>query len=85
MIGPLMERAEPDRIVCVCLQVTERQLREAVERSGVQTVCELIRATEAGTGCTACHHQLEGCLTRWSSPAPPLPEPAAESYAGPPA
>ena len=80
-----METAEQDRIVCVCLQVTERQLREAVERSGVQTVCELIRATEAGTGCTACHPQLESCLMRCSSPPPPPSEPAAESYAGPPA
>ena len=78
-----METAEQDRIVCVCLQVTERQLREAVERSGVQTVRELIRATEAGTGCTACHQQLESCLTRRSSPPPPPSEPAAESYAGP--
>ena len=86
MIGPFMERAEQDRVVCTCLQVTERQLREAVERSGVQTVRELIHATEAGSGCTACHRRLESCLTRWSCPAPPsLPERSSESYASPPA
>ena len=80
-----MERAEPDRVVCACLQVTERQLRAAVEQTGVQTVRELIHATEAGTGCTACHRRLEGCLARWSSPPPPacLPEPAGEAYASP--
>ena len=80
-----METVERDPVVCVCLQVTERQLREAVERSGVQTVRELIRATEAGTGCTACHGQLESCLTRWSSPAPapPLSARPGERYVGP--
>ena len=79
-----MERVEEqDRIICRCLQVTEARLREAVEGCGVQTVCELIRATEAGTGCTACHHRLQSCLMRWSSPPPA--EPHAESYAGPPA
>ncbi|MCY4506727.1 MAG: (2Fe-2S)-binding protein [Acidobacteria bacterium] len=80
-----MERADQDRVICRCLQVTERQLRAAVEQSGVQTVRELIHATEAGTGCTACHGRLEGCLTRWSSPPPPvgLSEPARETYASP--
>ena len=82
-----MERAEQDRVVCACLQVTERQLRAAVEQTGVQTVRELICATEAGTGCTACHRRLEGCLARWSSPPPPacLSEPPGETYASPPA
>ena len=80
-----MERTEEDRVVCACLQVTERQLRAAVEQTGVQTVRELIRATEAGTGCTACHRRLESCLTTWSSPVPPscLPEPAGETSASP--
>lgn len=80
-----MERADPDRVVCACLQVTERQLRAAVEQNGVQTVRELIHATEAGTGCTACHGRLESCLTRWSGSSPCLSEPAGETYAGPPA
>ena len=82
-----MERADEDQVVCACLQVTVRQLRAAVEQTGVQSVRELMRATEAGTGCTACHRRLEGCLSRWSSPhPPPCPSaPARESYAGPPA
>ena len=80
-----MERAEPDQVVCACLQVTEGRVRAAVEQDGVQTVRELIRATEAGTGCTACHGRLESCLTRWSGPPPCLAEPAGETYAGPPA
>jgi len=80
-----MERAEQDRIVCGCLQVTEGRLRAAVEHNGIQTVRELIRATEAGTGCTACHGRLESCLTRWSSPPPCLSHPVGETYAGPPA
>ncbi len=77
-----MERADQSRVVCACLRVTERQLRAAVEQRGVQTVRELIRATEAGTGCTACHGRLESCLTRWSSPPPCLA--AGETYASPP-
>ena len=80
-----MERAGQDRVVCACLQVTEGELRAAVEQNDVQTVRELIRATEAGTGCTACHGRLEICLIRWSSPPPCLSEPAGETYAGPPA
>ena len=82
-----MERAEPDRVVCACLQVTERELRAAVEQKGAQTVRELIHATEAGTGCTACRHRLESCLTRWSSPPPPvrLSQPARDTGASPPA
>ena len=81
-----MRRADEDRVVCACLQVTERQLRSAVEQTGVQSVRELMRATEAGTGCTACHQRLESCLTRWSSPPPPscLTKPASENSAGPP-
>ena len=80
-----MESADQDRVVCACLQVTECQLRAAVEQNGVQTVRELIHATEAGTGCTACHGRLESYLTRWSGPSPRLSEPAGETYAGPPA
>lgn len=82
-----MKRADEDQVVCACLQVTERQLRAAVEQAGVQSVRELMRATEAGTGCTACHHQLESCLTRWSrpGPAPCLAGPARDTYASPPA
>ena len=82
-----MERTDEDQVVCACLQVTERELRAAVEQSGVQSVRELMRTTEAGTGCTACHHRLESCLTRWSSPSPPpcRSGPAGETYASPPA
>ena len=80
-----MERAGQDRVVCACLQVTEGQLRVAVEQNGVQTVRELMRATEAGTGCTACHDRLESCLTRWSGPPSCLAEPVGETYASPPA
>ena len=80
-----MDRADPDRVVCACLQVTERQLRAAVEQSGVQTVRELIHATEAGTGCTACHGQLESCLTRWSGPPSGLGELPGATCASPPA
>ncbi len=79
-----MERPDEDQVVCACLQVTERQLRAAVEQAGVQSVRELMRATEAGTGCTACHHRLESCLTRSSSPHPCTPGPAGETYASPP-
>ncbi len=71
MIRPTMETAERDGVVCACLQVTERQLRAAVEQTGIQTVRELIRATGAGAGCTACHRRLECCLTSWSTQPPP--------------
>ena len=82
-----MKKVDEEQVVCACLQVTERQLRAAVEQSGIQSVRELMRATEAGTGCTACHQRLEICMTRWSSPSPPPcpPVPARGTYASPPA
>ena len=82
-----METPERDEVVCACLQVTERQVRAAVEQTGIQTVREVICATGAGAGCTACHHRLDRCLAScWSTQPPParLSEPSGVRETGAP-
>ncbi len=48
-----------EQIVCACLQVTEAQLRGALQASNVGSIQELKRKTGAGDGCTACHSALK--------------------------
>ncbi len=69
-----MESVERDGYACACLKVTERQLREAIEESGVHSFRELMYETGAGSGCTACHKRIERYLASWSestSASPP--------------
>jgi|GEM_PF-2003738 len=65
--GPAFVEASPDArpsvrfaagIVCRCLQVSESEIREAIETCAVETVQDLGRCTGAGQGCTACHRLL---------------------------
>lgn len=43
----------PDKIVCNCMQVTNRMIKEAVN-SGADTVEKVQEITGAGTVCGAC-------------------------------
>ena len=49
----------PGRFVCRCLQVTESQLIEVLNRLPVRTVKDIRQFTGAGDGCTACHSRLQ--------------------------
>lgn len=48
-------------IVCVCANVTERQL-EAVIRDGATTMKEVARRCGAGAGCGTCRAHVRECL-----------------------
>jgi bacterioferritin-associated ferredoxin len=50
-------------IVCLCANVTERQLVETIA-AGASTVKEVGRRCGAGTGCGACKPLIRECLSR---------------------
>jgi bacterioferritin-associated ferredoxin len=47
-----------DEIVCHCLRIAASEVRTAVETAQVTTVRQVMKATEAGTGCTVCHCKI---------------------------
>jgi bacterioferritin-associated ferredoxin len=54
--------ASAEEFACRCLQVTFAQLDSAVDCGQADSVHALIRATGAGTGCTACHRRIRHWL-----------------------
>jgi len=67
-------------IVCLCANVTERELVATVE-AGASTVKEVGRPCGAGTGCGARKPLIRECLSRCRQAAP-VPESAAGIVAG---
>jgi bacterioferritin-associated ferredoxin len=64
-----------DRLVCRCLQVTESDLLEALDRCPLQSLQDVAVETGAGSGCTACHRLLRKYLAAGAqcpSPCPPI-------------
>jgi len=53
-----------DRIICSCLQVTEREVVTHIATLGLRSVPEVRCHTGAGDGCTACHRLLEKYIER---------------------
>ncbi|MBX7168539.1 MAG: (2Fe-2S)-binding protein [Pirellulales bacterium] len=51
-----------DQLVCRCLQLSEADLAEAVERNGCDSVDDVIRCTGAGDGCRGCHRRMQAFL-----------------------
>lgn len=49
-------------IVCRCLEVTDLEIRTAIETCGAETVREVGRCTGAGQGCTVCHCAIRAIL-----------------------
>jgi NAD(P)H-nitrite reductase large subunit len=64
-----------DRIVCECLNVSERQICAAIRGGKACSLRQIAACTEAGSGCTACHPALEALLEREAAPVyvPPSP------------
>jgi bacterioferritin-associated ferredoxin len=53
-----------DRIVCLCLQVTEADLMELLTTREVSTLKDIRCHTGAGDGCMICHRELKALLER---------------------
>ncbi|HWA81622.1 MAG TPA: molybdopterin-dependent oxidoreductase [Acetobacteraceae bacterium] len=51
-----------ERILCVCHQVSERTIQNAIARDGLADPAAIGRATRAGTGCGSCLSELKGLL-----------------------
>ncbi len=51
-----------DEIICNCLQVTRGEIIEAIKTKGLTLVDEVGDETEAGTGCSSCHGDIEEIL-----------------------
>lgn len=49
-------------IVCECLCVTEAEILKAIKEHRLKTVSDIVRFTQAGDGCTACHPRLKWYL-----------------------
>ena len=63
----------PGRIVCTCLQVTERQLLDTLAGTPACSLRDLRRTIGAGDGCTACHDLLRQYLEADAQPScPPI-------------
>lgn len=50
------------RPLCHCLNISEGEVREAIEEHGLQTVRGVAKACGAGGGCTACHRHIKRLL-----------------------
>jgi bacterioferritin-associated ferredoxin len=50
-------------IVCLCANVSERELAETIA-AGAATIKEVGRRCGAGTGCGACKPLIRDCLSR---------------------
>ena len=57
-------RAGREEVVCHCLNVTASAIRSAVVIEGCRTVREVLGVTQAGGGCTACHHRIAELIDR---------------------
>lgn len=55
------------KIVCECLKVTEAALLKAIQSKKIESVKDIIKYTQAGDGCTACHPLLKQYLEREST------------------
>jgi bacterioferritin-associated ferredoxin len=70
--NPAMELSQTARVVdrhtnharalCHCLNVTEPEVRDAIETNDLVTVRGVAQACGAGGGCTACHRHLKRLL-----------------------
>ncbi len=49
-------------VVCPCLGVTEGEILDAIKTKEIGSVKDIIRYTQAGDGCTACHPLLREYL-----------------------
>ncbi len=51
-----------DKIICNCLQITRGEIIHAIKTKGLTLIDEVSDETEAGTGCSSCHDDIEEIL-----------------------
>lgn len=51
-----------EKVVCVCFNVTENQIIEAIKENNLKTVEEVTNFTKAGGACGRCKDSIEGIL-----------------------
>ena len=61
-----LTEASTDEIVCHCLQIRRSEIATAAETQDASTVRCVMKATDAGTGCTACHSRIRRLLAEYA-------------------
>jgi bacterioferritin-associated ferredoxin len=52
-------------VVCICRAVSDRTIEGAI-RDGASTLADVARSCRAGTGCGACHGQVNEMIARYA-------------------
>ena len=52
-------------VVCICRAVSDRTIESAI-RDGASTLDDVKRTCRAGTGCGACHGQVNEMISRFA-------------------
>ena len=55
-----------DEVVCHCLQIRQSEIKTAVGTHEATTVRSIMKATDAGTGCTACHSRIRQQIAEYA-------------------
>ncbi len=53
---------QEDVLVCTCMDVYKSEIVKAIKEKGLTTVDEVSEETDAGTGCSSCHEEIEEIL-----------------------
>ena len=53
---------EDDKVICNCMEVYKSTIVKAIKEKGLKTVEEVGEATEAGTVCGECQHDIQEIL-----------------------
>ena len=51
-----------DELICTCMDVYKSEIVKAIKEKGLTTLDEVSDETDAGTGCSSCHEELEAIL-----------------------
>lgn len=60
--------SDPEKVICHCLQITAAAIDVAIVADACRTVRDVVGATTAGTGCTACHRHIRAMLEAHERP-----------------
>ena len=69
LAGKLVERPS---MVCACKQVSKADVQQAIVEQSIQTVAELSKVTQAGTGCGNCKSELKALIGQYRQSCQPV-------------